>query len=117
MKCIPADSITQLDEYIYTGTKLVCDKISNKESEQKHKTWIGNEERRTIKETATTYEITKGNETYRSLTERKDPQKITTDKSDNTRRRNKSKDISERRETQKIPGYDQGMKTKQDIPK
>ena len=41
---IPTDNITKLNELIYAGAKLVCDKIGvpPKELEQKYKTWIEN---------------------------------------------------------------------------
>ena len=49
---------------------------------------MGNEDRGTNKETELTNKTTMVSETYRNLTERKDPQKTTADKSDNTTRRN-----------------------------
>ena len=49
--------------------------------------------------------------------EGKKKQKTTGHKSDNTAKRNKSKDKGERRKTQKILREDQTVQTKQDIPK
>ena len=54
---------------------------------------------------------------HRNPMEWKDQKKTTTDKSDITTGRDKSKDIGKRRETQKILGQDQAMQTKQDLPK
>ena len=68
-----------------------------------------NEARRTKKGTETKSETTKEGETYRNPSERKDLKKTTG--------RNKSKDICERRKTQKVPGQGETIQTKQDIPK
>ena len=51
LKNIPTDSITELSYIIYVGPKLVRDKIGiTQEPEQKYKTSIGNEVRRTNEE-------------------------------------------------------------------
>ena len=86
---IPTD-ITKLIELIYAGEKLISNKIrtSQKESEQKYKTWIGNQDKKTNKEITTTNETTKEGEMYRNPAESKNPLKTFTDKSDNTNRKN-----------------------------
>ena len=66
---------------------------------------------RTNKVAATISETSKEVEIFRKPTrERKDPQKSTVGKSENVTGRNKSKDIKERKKTQK-------RQTKQEIPK
>ena len=48
---------------------------------------------------------------------RRDPKKITADKSGNTNPRKKSKDIGKRRKTQKVSGQGQAILSRQDFPK
>ena len=55
---IISDNISELNELISAGAKLPSDRIGvpTKEPEQKYKTWMGNEARRTNNETVTTRE-------------------------------------------------------------
>ena len=86
---------------------------SHKETEQKYKTWIVNEARRTNKETTITIENTKKGKIHWVSMEGKEQKKTTADKIEI----NKSKDIGERKEAQKISGQRQTIQTKQEIPK
>ena len=74
-----------------------------------------NEARMTNKITGKTSGSTKEGKIHKYTTEWKN--RKTTDKSDKTTRRIKSKDICERRETQMISRQSQAIQTKQDIPK
>ena len=58
---IPTDNITELNELIYAGAKLACNKIGvpQMNSKQKYKIWMGFKARRTGKDIATTSEDAK----------------------------------------------------------
>ena len=84
MNYITTDNITELNELIYSGAKLEIKYASLKESKEKLKSWMGNEDRRTNKEAATTSETGVEDKTHRNPTKCKDPKKTTADKTDNT---------------------------------
>ena len=75
-----------------------------------------NEDRRTNKEAATSG-TSKEDKTHRDTTKWKYCKKTTADKTENTIRINKWKDIAERKKTQKISGEAQVIQTKQNILK
>ena len=55
---IPTNNITELNNLIYAGAKLVCDRIGaplrKQRNKQKHQSWVGVQIGRTNKKTTTT---------------------------------------------------------------
>ena len=103
--------MTELNELIYAGVKLVNDKIGvPKESEKKDKTWMGNEAGKTNKKLQQQAKILRKRK--HESNRKKKKLKLTADKSDDSTGRIKSKNIGERRKTQKVPGQNQTIQTK-----
>ena len=103
---IPTDNITELNKLLYTGTKLICDKIDIPQGNLNKITKPGREiqlKGQKKKKTAQISKSAKEGKTHKDMLGWKDQNK-TADKSDNTTGRNKSKDIGKRRKTQKISG-------------
>ena len=83
-------------------TAIQWNKDPLKESEQDYKIWTGNEDRRKNKEAATISKTTKENKMNKNLTKWKDSNETTSDRSNASSAIAKSKDIGEKRKSQKI---------------
>ena len=104
MQRILTFNINELNDLIYAGAKLVNNKIDIPQRNPKRNPKPGWEMRleRQIKKMPQAKLL--GKVKHTGTQRKKDPKKTTAEKSDNTSERNKSKDICERRKTQKVPG-------------
>ena len=108
-----------LNEMVYTKTKknkkTIRDKTGISLSNSIRNTISGLE--KTLKESARTRESSKKEETHKNAIDWKDQKTTTAVNSDDKSGRDKSKDVQERKETQKIPWQGQAVQTKQELSK
>ena len=107
MQHISTDNITAMNELIYAGSKLVSNEngIPLRNPNRIIKPGWEMRQKGQIKQVWKAKLLCEVKQ--RNQMARKDPRKTTTDKSDNTTRRNKSKYIEQRRKTQKELGQGQ----------